>query len=49
MKNLGIDTTDLDSIKFKDLLGMEIKLVSNNDYYEKTQFNTCLLYTSRCV
>ncbi len=40
MKNLGIDTTDLESIKFKDLVGMEFKLISNNDYYEKTQFNT---------
>ena len=40
MKNLGIDTTDIDSIKFKDLVGMEFKLISNNDYYEKTQFNT---------
>ena len=40
MKNLGIDTTNLDSIKFKDLVGMEFKLISNNDYYKKTQFNT---------
>lgn len=40
MKNLGIDTTDIESIKFKDLVGMEFKLISNNDYYEKTQFNT---------
>lgn len=40
MKNLGIDTKDLESIKFKDLVGMEFKLISNNDYYEKTQFNT---------
>ena len=40
MKNLGIDTADIESIKFKDLVGMEFKLISNNDYYEKTQFNT---------
>lgn len=40
MKNLGIDTTNLESIKFEDLVGMEFKLISNNDYYEKTQFNT---------
>ncbi|MGG7178454.1 ATP-binding cassette domain-containing protein [Clostridium paraputrificum] len=40
MKNLGIDTTDLESIKFKDLVGMEFKLISNNDFYEKTQMNT---------
>lgn len=43
MKNLGIDTTDIESIKFKDLVGMEFKLISNNDYYEKTQFNTYML------
>ncbi len=40
IKSLGIDTKDVDSIDFDDLVGMEFKLVNNNDYYEKTSFGT---------
>ena len=39
-KSLGIDTKDIDSIDFDDLVGMEFKLVNNNYYYEKTPFGT---------
>lgn len=35
MKNLGFDTSG-NSIKFSDIVGTEFKLVSNNDYYKKT-------------
>ena len=40
IKALGIDIKDLDSIDFDELVGMEFKLVNNNDYYEKTAFGT---------
>lgn len=36
LKNLGFDVEDTDSIQFSDLVGKEFKLVSNNDYYVKT-------------
>ncbi len=36
LKNLGFDTDDVDSIKFKDIVGTEIKLITNNDFYKKT-------------
>ena len=40
MKNLGYDTDDVDSIKFDDIVGTELKLITNNDYYTKTPMNT---------
>ena len=40
IKSLGLDVEDLDSIDFDDLVGMEFKLVDNNDYYEETSFGT---------
>ena len=40
IKALGIDIKDLDSIDFDELVGMKFKLVNNNDYYEKTAFDT---------
>lgn len=40
IKSLGIDVEDIDSIDFDKLVGMEFKLINNNDYYEKTNFNT---------
>lgn len=36
LKNLGFDVEDTDSIQFSDLVGKEFKLVSNDDYYVKT-------------
>lgn len=36
LKNLGFDVEDTHSIQFSDLVGKEFKLVSNNDYYVKT-------------
>ncbi len=38
MKSLGFDTENIESIKFKDVIGTEIKLVANNDYYSKTSY-----------
>lgn len=36
MKNLGFDIENIDSIKFDDIVGTELKLIDNNQYYEKT-------------
>ena len=46
IKALGIDIKDLDSIGFDELVGMEFKLVNNNDYYEKTAFGTFMPTTN---
>ncbi|QJA08160.1 ATP-binding cassette domain-containing protein [Romboutsia sp. CE17] len=40
LKSLGIDTKDISSIDFDELVGMEFKLIDNDDYYEKTNFGT---------
>ena len=40
IKAIGIDIEDIDSIDFDELVGMKFKLVNNNDYYEKTPFDT---------
>ena len=62
MAELGYDTENLESVNFSDIIGKELKVVMNNDYYTKTDsgiftyntdynamYNSCLLYTSRCV
>ncbi|MBO0470254.1 ATP-binding cassette domain-containing protein [Enterococcus sp. DIV0242_7C1] len=36
MKNLGFDIENIDSIKFDDIVGTELKLIDNDQYYEKT-------------
>ena len=40
IKALGIDIEDIDSIDFDDLVGMKFKLINNNDFYEKTPYDT---------
>lgn len=45
MKELGFDTNNLTEINFEDIIGMEFKVIMNNDYYIKTEagiysFNT---------
>lgn len=40
LKSLGIDIKDVKSIDFDKLVGMEFKLIDNDDYYEKTSFKT---------
>ncbi len=42
LKNLGFNTQDIESIKFADIIGTEFKIVSNNDYYVKTELGTFL-------
>lgn len=42
LSQLGFDVEDIDSIKFTDLVGTQMKLVTNNDYYMKTEFGTFL-------
>lgn len=36
MKNLGFSVDGTDAIKFDDILGMELKVINNDNYYEKT-------------
>lgn len=38
MKSLGYDTDNVESIKFDDIIGTEIKLIANDDYYTKTPY-----------
>lgn len=45
LKSLGIDIEGVDSINFDDLVGMEFKLIGNNDYYEETSFGTYMPVT----
>lgn len=40
LKNLDFDTENIDSIDFEDIVGTEFKIISNDDYYSKTEFNT---------
>lgn len=40
MKNLGYDTENIKEMKFKDMVGTELKLISNDDYYAKTHYGT---------
>lgn len=45
MEELGFDTDNLTEINFEDIIGMEFKVIMNNDYYIKTEagiysFNT---------
>ncbi|MPM10694.1 hypothetical protein SDC9_57028 [bioreactor metagenome] len=37
LKALGFNTENIDSIKFSDIIGTEFKIVSNDDYYMKTE------------
>ena len=43
MEALGFKTQDIEKISFSDIIGTEIKLVSNNDYYTKTPYG---IYTT---
>ena len=54
LKGLGFDTENIKSIKFTDIVGTEFKIISNDDYYVKTEFGTYLpgddyasMYTSK--
>ena len=40
MKNLGFDVENIQSMKFKDIVGMELKLIDNDEYYVDTGFGT---------
>ncbi len=42
LKGLGFDTENIESIKFKDILGTEFKIISNDDYYVKTEMGSYL-------
>lgn len=37
---LGFDITGKESMDFEDIIGTELKLVNNNDYYQKTDLGT---------
>ncbi|MFA5015709.1 MAG: FtsX-like permease family protein, partial [Actinomycetota bacterium] len=42
LKNLGFDTENIDSIKFTDIVSKEFKIISNDDYYVKTELGSYL-------
>ena len=42
LKGLGFDTESIESIKFADILGTEFKIISNDDYYVKTEMGSYL-------
>ncbi|MCE5191689.1 MAG: ATP-binding cassette domain-containing protein [Actinomycetia bacterium] len=40
LQNLGFDTKDVKSIPFNDIVGTELKLIDNDDYYVQTKMGT---------
>ncbi|MCB5951387.1 ATP-binding cassette domain-containing protein [Enterococcus sp. BWT-B8] len=38
LKNLGFDIADKDGIDFDEIVGTELKIIGNNDYYSETEF-----------
>lgn len=40
IQELGFNTENVDSIDFSDLIGRELKVVMNDDYYIKTEYGT---------
>lgn len=42
LKGLGFETENIENIKFKDILGSEFKIISNDDYYVKTEMGSYL-------
>lgn len=42
LKNLGFDTEEKESIDFSAIVGTELKIIANNDYYVKTQMGSFL-------
>lgn len=41
-KNLGFDVEGRDTIPFSEIVGLEMKLIPNDEYYVKTEFGTFL-------
>ncbi len=42
LKNLGFDTEDKETIDFSAIVGTEMKIIANNDYYLKTELGSFL-------
>ena len=40
LKNIGFETDDIKSLDFDKIVGYELMLVSNDDFYKKTEFGT---------
>ena len=40
MKELGFDADNLEEIDFNEIIGKELKVVMNDDYYVKTEYGT---------
>ena len=38
LTSLGFDITDLETITFDEIVGTEVRLIPNNDFYEETEF-----------
>jgi putative ABC transport system permease protein len=44
-ENLGFKTDALEKLEFDDIVGMEFKLITNNDYYQETEFGNFMPQT----
>jgi putative ABC transport system permease protein len=42
LSSLGFDVSEVETMKFGEIVGTEFKLISNNSYYEETEFGTYL-------
>lgn len=42
LQSMGFETDNVESIKFTDIVGTEFKIISNDDYYVKTDFGSYL-------
>lgn len=42
LKNLGFDTAGVESVSFDDIIGTEMKIVVNDEYYVKTELGSYL-------
>ncbi|NLO49473.1 MAG: ATP-binding cassette domain-containing protein [Clostridiales bacterium] len=40
LKNLGIDTQELDSVPFTEIVGIKLKIITNDDYYIQTEYGS---------
>lgn len=49
MKELGFDADNLEEIDFNEIIGKELKVVMNDDYYVKTEYGTYSYNTDLAV
>jgi len=42
LETLGFDITDLEYVNFNDMIGLELRLITNDDFYTQTEFGNFL-------